>query len=481
MGKKIPTGGKILNIAALSYLSGFFIILFFGQYQLYYGFGWILLSLGFLALLHSLSSRKAFVTSISGKYNRNTILLLLFVSSLLVRLIFISKNPHLSLDVYGYNLSANLLHSAQPPFTGSRGFAYAPLSYFFFTLVYAVSPSIYALKLFFILVDSLIPLALFFTAREFLGETQSMVASIAYVINPLSIAEVGWSGHCDSLPSLLLVVSFFYLLKKRYYLSCLFFSVATMTKWYPLFLLPIYLSVVYKGKGLRASLSFSLVFLFIFLLCFSLLTVWFPTEFPLALKAFLKSGGNVSLSRSISQLIPRVVGLIGFNLPNFPVVISYLVYCYAISVSLAYAVKIGFKKFAYSSVILLFSIQACTSIFLNLGGLFLQYGEVPPLQRLYQMFFSILVLVPIYLLFKHIRHFPRKDTLSLDESISLVILLVIIGQPAFAPWYFIWALPFLLSLSERRISFYWVMMLLFSQPTAYQSIYNHFTSFMPGL
>ena len=94
----------------------------------------------------------------------------------------------------------------------------------------------------------------------------------------------------------------------------------------------------------------------------------------------------------------------------------------------------------------------------------------------YALFFSLLALYRMPDLIKHIQSRPETDA-ELPELFVFGITLVILALPAFAPWYFTWLIPWILLVDDRRFSLLFLWVLVFLQPVAYQSLYDHFTAF----
>jgi len=202
-------------------------------------------------------------------------------------------------------------------------------------------------------------------------------------------------------------------------------------------------------------------------LCAILLFISLYPSYLSALNLFSIRAGNINFcSRSISESIYKVSN---FFFPSYftrcpPV--SYLFYTLALLVIVSYVLDLPYRK----QLLLL----ACVSLTLHLFLLFsihffslvLHLGVLSSVSRLYSLFFTLTSMITTCLLFRY-AHSLRRQKIPFTEACVLTLLFVILGQPTFNPWYFIWILPLVILLEDRTISLYLLVFLSLLQPLLY--------------
>lgn len=130
-----------------------------------------------------------------------------------------------------------------------------------------------------------------------------------WLLSPLALYLVPAFTNIDALPVFLTILHYFFLQKKKIYLSSFFLSLAASFKFYPVLMLPFFLLSISKRKA--RIISF-LVFIIPFLL-------WqLPALFILEYRKFILLGGNVKL------ILQTALNLSGLSIPLYPLIYLFL-------------------------------------------------------------------------------------------------------------------------------------------------------------
>lgn len=460
--------------AILLYSCGFFLLLLLGSYQVFYLFGWTALSFGYLLLFKYAKNLALHDSRVGTK----AYIILLLVLSLLLRSAFLLHPLQFSHDMESYLLSVKLWTQGGTPFSDEgAGNAYPPLAYLFWLAVFRISPTIAAMKSSFILADSLIPLVLFYLSKKLSPGINPYASSLLYAINPLSLIEVGWSGHFDVLPSITVLISLYLLYDGRMALSGFFLAAGMLFKWYPLFILPLAAVWAYRKKGLKESAIFTSTAAVFMLVSFGLMVYFYPAYLS-RLQQFFFSGGNIWFcSRSIAEVATKLAnslspGMLGRCLPT-----GFAFYLAAALVLIKYCSKGGVGKNTFQLVLLVLALHLTTLLLSHTYSLVFGLGATGFFSRIYNIYFLTLAIYSITLSGSCYKKSGAAP--SLNETIIAVLLLVILGQPVFAPWYFLWLTPIVLLFRDRDKSFYLTAALIFTQPIFYFGPPYYFKALIP--
>ncbi len=217
---------------------------------------WLLVSLLYLAAICRASS-----CSRHGLF-----LILLF--SVLFRLVLLFSEPTLSDDIYRYVWEGRLqwqgvnpyLYTPQAEMLASHrtplwerinhksvSSVYPPLSQIAFAVAGLCGENLYVFKGFFLIFDFLIIWLLIKLLQErHLASTLVLI----YAWNPLVLIEVAGSGHHDTLPAFLLLLSIYLLERGSERQAVAAYAGAILAKLYPLSLLPLYIRRLKSKKTL---------------------------------------------------------------------------------------------------------------------------------------------------------------------------------------------------------------------------------------
>ena len=462
-----------LKKAFVLYAIGFLLILFYGSYQLFYWIGWTALCFGYLSFIRYRSK-----LIFPGK--KYFFLIIIFLLSFILRASFVFHPLQFSHDMESHLIASRFWDEGKLPFSDeAAGNAYPPLAFIVWRLIYLFSETVAGTKFVYILVDSLIPLVIYYLANYFSGKWNPSILALLYALNPLSLIEVGWSGHFDVLPSIMVLLSLYFLLSSRIVLAGAFFSASVLLKWYSIFILPIIVIWLLRKRSLRELSFFTLSALAILLLVSIIFFMIFPAgKYLLVLKNFLLGGGNIHFcGRSISMSVYKIANFFRPGLFSGCPPVAYLFY---LGVLLAYGMYYLRGKISgtiVKLVLAVFIVHLSTLFLSHLFMIFSGSGGLPLASRVYSLFFLSLGAIPVYAAIKLYR--PSSNVPSLIEVSIFILLLVILAQPVFAPWYFLWLTPLILLLDDEKKMLYLMAALLFTQPVFYYGPPYYFTALSP--
>jgi hypothetical protein len=135
---------------------------------------------------------------------------------------------------------------------------YPPGAQLFFRAVTAIHESVFAMRAAFAICNLGVVLVLLDVLRR---TGQGIHWILAYAWHPLLATEVAGSGHIDILGVLLLVVSFAALLRRWRAIAAIAFALAVAVKFLPVVLLPLYWRRVRLRDALLAVIVFALLYI----------------------------------------------------------------------------------------------------------------------------------------------------------------------------------------------------------------------------
>ncbi len=220
----------------------------------------LLLSIAFAAYI-------AAIIAVKIRENTPKAILIVGLFALLFRMALIGTLPTLSDDVWRYLWDGHLLNAGINPYsyrvddsmldaldTGFRpridhawmASPYPPMAQTIFGLTVHVAPeSTTAMQVIFALFDLLTGLLIALLLRQ-MG--RSMLWAIIYLWNPMIIVEFAHSAHIDSLMTFFIVAALYAYTRNRKVLSIIALACATLTKFIPLLLVPVFFRW-WKMKG----------------------------------------------------------------------------------------------------------------------------------------------------------------------------------------------------------------------------------------
>jgi hypothetical protein len=134
---------------------------------------------------------------------------------------------------------------------------YPPLAQVVFTASYFVfGESVTGLKTIYIICEII---TMIFILRLLSLKRMNLLFVILYAWLPIVILEIFVNAHLDIIGVMFFIIFFYYIEKGNYLKSSIFFSLSFLTKFYPIFILPLLI----KKLGVKKSLNFVSIFVLI--------------------------------------------------------------------------------------------------------------------------------------------------------------------------------------------------------------------------
>jgi len=238
---------------------------------------------------------------------------------------------------------------------------YPPLiSYTMMIMVFLCGDNVFLCKLPFIIGDILIGYVLYIFTKEWQVDSDSDNASrrnytitLLYLFLPYPIFESSYIGRFDSIPTLFLLLTIYFLQKENYSYAGLCWGIGIMFKWFPVIIAPVIFLYFFKTHKLKDLTRFLLI------TCVVCLLISLP---------FLILAPNQYVSRYLYHLTGRVIST---DLAIYSLY-SYLATDYSVTVRIvSMIIQVG----ALLGVILKFSVARkvfeLPFVLIILSGLFL--------------------------------------------------------------------------------------------------------------
>ncbi len=445
------------NIILATYFCSLIGLVVFWRYYFNFIFLWALIIIAYLLLLINLKD-----SWLCKKLNKISILqlvFLLFVISILLRLVFISQKTYLSGDLeYKYVFRSQLMLDGKFPyrdFPVNKPPMYAYLLYF---MGLCFGAGQLQFRIFFSLIDSLIPSMIYFIGSYVWDKKSGIVCAFAYVFCPITFLEVGLSGHYDPVPILLVSASFFLLLKEKPIFSGLFLGLAFAFKLYPIVLVPFYL-IWFKSWWQRGS------FVAVYPIPMILSIIPILIAYPSGLVEYLtyqtvewQQWGPIT--GPLAELLgPSILGL----------KTSIIVLCVFLFLILLLFYMTAVKKKPYN-----FWVKLIILTIILMDILFVLETFKSSLNTI-----TIGLIIICSMVILTFAYFPLSSFLDpyLSTSITpkenlliqsvLAITLLIFGSAQAHPWYWLWILPFIALIKTKDFKWFFLILLMVMYPGGY--------------
>jgi hypothetical protein len=158
--------------------------------------------------------------------------LIAIVMGIVARVLLIASTPVLSFDVNVYAQFADRMLHGELPYVDFY-FPYPVLVAVLFTAVYAVFSNPIAFKVVFSIIDILNALLITRVVPVDSESEYRYVASAVYLLIPLTIIEASWSGHFESVLVLFMLLSLYYFLRNKTWKAVLALSIGSLVKYVP--------------------------------------------------------------------------------------------------------------------------------------------------------------------------------------------------------------------------------------------------------
>lgn len=141
-----------------------------------------------------------------------------------------------------------------------------------------------------------------------------------FILNPLLILEIFYSGHVDSYVILFLFLSIYSYLKSKYILSSFFLSLSVLTKIYPIFFLPFVLADLLRKKKVKFAFYYLLTFGATCLISY----LPFITESLFPITRYLSLAEEQEFNASLYRYFYQILGSFTSNPKQIAQTLSYL-------------------------------------------------------------------------------------------------------------------------------------------------------------
>ena len=404
------------------------------------------------------------------KINSFHLIIALIVLSIILRLVFIPQKPLLSTDLENAYVarSQNMLNGMVPyrDFAVNKPPLFANMLHLM-GLIFGAGQIQF--RIFFVIIDSLISVVIFYIGSSFWNKKTGLVAALAYVFCPIALVEIGYSGHYDSIPTIFVLLSVLFLFKKKPVESGLFLGIASALKIYSIILLPFYIIWFESWKERRNYIISYLIPLFLSII--PILIVY-----PKGLLDYFKY--QTVNWEPWGIFTGSLVKIYGSSL--FGIKITMLVlFIFGIIILSMFLLTWFRKKISFISWFTFIIISVISSFFLliisQLSG------------HINQILLSVIVMLSIImvlLLYSPINQFLIKNIKIQHGKQDLLIvslfatMFLILGSAQFHPWYLIWMLPFILLIKTKEIKWFFLIFFIYFAMSEYVGNPSFFNSFI---
>jgi hypothetical protein len=389
------------------------------------------------------------------------------ILTLLIRSVFIGMTEMISLDSLWYLDFGTFMTTGSLPYTDFY-FPYPPVFAYVIIVVSSLVPSVDAFRVFAMLMDIAVVIALWKLVKRHVGEKWASTAALAYSLLPVSVIESGWNGHFEPLANLLLLICLWFLMEENFNVSGVFLGLAGATKIYPLIVFPI---LFFYCKGNRQKLEFTL----------STGLAFITTFLPFFMTAWVIGGAGPV---NISQVVPPLgifQSLFGFFLnPKFPFIFISLFALGAIGIGTIMMIRQIIRNDPKTNARSYYLFTLILGIVLVVMGVISGLYPLLPLSRVVYWRYPVDVgvvrgVTAICVGFLVITVARREWLQGLKRQVSLNALLVLVGatfmlllamsREVFYGWYLLWSIPLFLLMRDRRLGFTVILCLLLVYPS----------------
>lgn len=202
---------------------------------------------------------------------KHYILILCFSIAFIVRLFIAALGGSRHWDFRDLTATGRLLLEGKMPYRDiDIGKAdYPPLiSYTMMVTVFFCGDFLFLCKLPFIICDLLIGYVLYIFAKEWQVDRDTIshrnyAMTLLYLFLPYPIFESSYIGRFDSIPTLFVLLTLYFLQKKRYDYAGVFWGVGIMYKWFPVIIAPVIFLYFFKTQKLKEFTRFILITCFV--------------------------------------------------------------------------------------------------------------------------------------------------------------------------------------------------------------------------
>jgi len=265
-------------IFIIFYILSLIILWFWGQFQFEFFLGYLFECIGYIFLIFYI-----FKGEIKNKVLKSPYLLICIF--FLIRIIFMFKiGDSLSTDFQFYYESAIKMLNHQIPFLDFPSY-YGPVFYVILYIPAIISNgNYYFIKFFFILIDFGCIIVSYFLLKLLKIKNFYKFLYI-YIFSPIIFVEFGWKLHNDTGAILFVLISIYFLVKKKYIFSSIIILLSCLYKFYSIFLIPFFILYIYKiYPNFKSKIKNILFFLAIYIV--SIIIIFLTQTYSLIYNIF---------------------------------------------------------------------------------------------------------------------------------------------------------------------------------------------------
>lgn len=181
----------------------------------------------------------------------------IFLIAFLLRLGTLSLSQMHDIDFYHFLDRSSMVLNGGMPF---RDFV-DPKPLWTYTLaawLHFFGSSEFSASLLLILTDLLVVMVLFFIGRNLFGQRGGYLACVFYAMNPFTVFFCSAEGKMDMLPVLFVLLSFLFLINKKYGLSSIFLGIGIVYKYLAGLCLIPFLFIILKSENKKVAIKYLL-------------------------------------------------------------------------------------------------------------------------------------------------------------------------------------------------------------------------------
>ncbi len=404
----------------------------------------------------------------SVKLDSMHFLLISIAFTVISRVLLIGSSVMISLDTLWYLDFGKFLLRGDMPYADFY-FPYPPVFGYFIWLISLVAPMVDSFRILALVFDVAIVFVLWHILKSRGARREFQILPLVYALFPIAIIESGLNGHFESIANLFLLLAIWFLIIGRHKSGGVFIGLATATKIYAGFLLPV---LVFLILGVRKKTEFALVTIAAGILTF------IPFSFPVWLRGdFILPGFPTSESAS-GGFFDSVFGFLFRLSPFHAFTIALVGVASLLLVGVLVMRRSGkapsTRPFTYDVVTLSLAILIIILALIAAAYPFTfvaltVYWRYPADIALIRGISTIIVAgVLLYTAWSRLKRDQGRSVSSVQKmllaSVALMLLLTI-SRNVFYGWYLLWAIPALLLIKDRRVLFTVLVCMLLIYPS----------------
>jgi hypothetical protein len=446
---KVWNSPIIAKIAIIIYLAMLMFIIVFGYYILTY----IIFLISFIFIVLNFSNIKLF-----HWFNQRPLtqkIIFIFSIALLLRFLLLIQDQIITRDIVVYVYRSEWMMAGKVPyeeFTVKKPPMYA---YMLQSLGYIFGAGEFQFRAFFSIIDSLVGVVFFYLCKIKFNDEFSLKATLAYVICPIPIVAVGLGGHYEPMVMIFVLSSLIFLYRNNHHLSAFLLGIGFALKFFPIVLLPFF---AWKQKSWKNRILYIIIF------TIPIIITILPIIFMSA-SAFwgyiYEQTYSWPAKKSFAFIFETLLGsksIAGIR-------ISLLTTWFFLGLILVMFITWWKKRFNptfwFKFIVICFVIYYGLLIMASMVFYQSELGlanPILPMVLFALVFFSIIYLLLTKFIFDFQFKPDKKEEMFILSAFSLFFLLFSSSQ--FNPWYFLWPLPFMLTIQNPRVR-YILLLLIF--------------------